>query len=126
MTHSPLTLMLAVVGELVVLALVVLDVLVDLDWPDGALTWLRVLAVAAAAATAVVAFQVWSTSGRPTPPRTAGMAAGLVGGASIAAAVTGADGLRVFGDTAFAVIGAVGMMLAVVSIALGQSADPKR
>lgn len=98
---------------LVVVAVVfLLDQVLEIDWPEGALWPLRIVLLLAAVAVAGIAYAGWS-SGEPGAPRPlVAMITSLIGGACLASAVTSADDGTVFGSGA---LGAV----AVVAIAFG-------
>ncbi|WP_229054321.1 hypothetical protein [Aeromicrobium sp. Leaf350] len=101
-----------VVALLVVAVGFLLDQVLEIDWPEGALWPIRIVLLVAAVAVAGIAYAGWS-SGEPAAPRPlVAMITSLIGGACLASAVTSAEDGTVFGSGA---LGAV----AVVAIAFG-------
>lgn len=100
------------VALLVVAVVFLLDQVLEIDWPEGALWPLRIALLVAAVVVAGIAYTGWS-GGEPAAPRPlVAMITSLIGGACLASAVTSADDGTVFGSGA---LGAV----AVVAIAFG-------
>lgn len=91
-----------------------LDQLLTIKWPDDAVLPLRLVLLLAAAVIAGIAFQVWST-GLPQAPRPlAAMITSLIGGASLASAVTSGGDDMVFGSGALGAMSLVALAFGVI------------
>ncbi|MEG9227325.1 hypothetical protein [Aeromicrobium sp. Sec7.5] len=91
-----------------------LDQLLTIEWPDDAVWPVRLVLLLAAAVIAGIAFQVWST-GLPQAPRPlAAMITSLIGGASLASAVTSGGDDTVFGSGALGAVSLVALAFGVI------------
>ena len=106
------------VAEAVVLALLVVDRVLEPTWSGFALTAATIAVVVAAVAAAALAFQSWSTVEPRTQLLTVGMIGGLVGGAALTASVIGSGDDVLFGSVPLALLGLLGVVAAAVSLRL--------
>ena len=102
-------------AALAVLAVVyALDQLLTVEWPGDAVWPLRLVLLLAAVVVAGIAFHTWST-GLPQAPRPlAAMITSLIGGASLASAVTSGGDDTVFGSGALAAVSLVALAFGVI------------
>ena len=106
------------VVEAVVLALLVIDRVVEPTWSGFALTAATAAVVVCAIIAAALAFQSWSTTEPRTQLLTVGMIGGLVGGAALTASVIGSGDDVLFGSVPLALLGLLGVVAAAVSLRL--------
>ncbi|MGJ9412687.1 hypothetical protein ACHAAC_08240 [Aeromicrobium sp. CF4.19] len=106
------------VVEAVVLALLVVDRLLEPTWSGAALTAGKGVIIVAAVVAAALPYQTWSTVEPRTQLLTIGMIGGLVGGAALTASVVGSEGGVLFGSLPLALLGLVGVVTAAVTMRL--------
>lgn len=102
-------------AALAVLAVVyTLDQVLTIEWPSGAVWPLRLVLLLAAVVVAGIAFHAWS-SGAPQAPRPlAAMITSLIGGASLASAVTSGGDDTVFGSGTLGAVSLVALAFGVI------------
>lgn len=99
---------------LVVAVVFLVDQVLEVDWPEGALWPFRIVLLVAAVVVASIAYAGWS-SGEPAAPRPlVAMITSLIGGACLASAVTSADDGTVFGSGALGAVAAVAIAFGVI------------
>lgn len=79
----------------------------------------KIAVVVAAVVVAVIAFQSWSHGS--TPHTLSAMVVGLLGGASLASAVSTATGDKLYGSAPMALVGTMAVVAAVTITQIGQS-----
>lgn len=107
----------SVAAAVVLIAYVVAGV-ADADLGSSA-TALRILVIVAAAIVAIVAFSMWSHGN--TPHTLSAMVLGLLGGASLASAVSTAKGGDLYGSEPMALVGTLAIVAAVTVAQIGQT-----
>ncbi|WP_375000776.1 hypothetical protein [Aeromicrobium sp. CTD01-1L150] len=106
------------VAEAVILALLVIDRVLEPTWNGGVLTAAKIVVVATAIVAAALPYQSWSTLEPRSNLLTVAMASGLVGGAALTASVFGSVDGVLFGSLPLALLGLVGVVAAAVSLRL--------
>ncbi|MEG9227565.1 hypothetical protein [Aeromicrobium sp. Sec7.5] len=102
------------VALIVVAFFFVLDQVLEIDWPEGALWPFRIVLLVAAVVVAGIAYAGWS-GGEPAAPRPlVAMITSLIGGACLASAVTSADDGTIFGSGALGAVAVVATTFGVI------------
>lgn len=102
-------------AALAVLAVIyTLDQVLTIEWPSDAVWPLRLVLLLAAVVIAGIAFQTWSTGVPQAPRPLAAMITSLVGGASLASAVTSGNDDMVFGGAALGAVSLVALAFGVI------------
>jgi hypothetical protein len=106
------------VAAAVVLVAYVVGGVADADFGSSA-GLVRILVVVAAVVVAIVTYQAWSHGS--TPHTISAMVVGLLGGASLASAVSTAIDHDLYGSEAMALVGTVAVVAAVTIAQIGQT-----
>ena len=102
------------VAMLVVVVVFAVERVFDVHVPDGGIWPLRILVLVAAVVIAGIAYQRWSAGEFQAPRPLGAMIASLIGGASLASAVTSAPDGTVMGTGALAGVAVVALAFGVI------------
>ena len=116
----------ALLAELVVIAVLALDRVADVDWSQGSVPAVRGLLLVAAVVVAGICYQTWSTNPPRTPLVVSAAIVSLVGGAAFASSVTSAPHGEVLSNGPLPLVGLVALLFATIALTLESRARSAR